>query len=163
MEITRMTDEMKNAITLSFRGETLHLVSDMYSANDQTCLKLETLEGHPYMTCTMNLDDELNDNVVWIKDYSENTGILELLVRRGVLVANGVRQKNGHTEFIQCVIRNEALEQLGMEQAPVSEATEGEDTKVTPPGMGDTGPGVDAETPTADVKETFTFPSKESD
>lgn len=47
-------------------------------------------DGEPVAACTVNLPDEpLGDGEVFIKDYAENAGMTEFLVKEGVIQLTG--------------------------------------------------------------------------
>ena len=56
-------------------------------ANGRTALVLvDALDGSPIATASVNLPDvELAEDEVCIKDYSENEGMLDALVREGIV------------------------------------------------------------------------------
>jgi hypothetical protein len=63
-------------------------------ANGQTAIKLfDMSDGLPFAVATVSVDDQLLEDEVAIKDYSENEGILDSLIEAGVI-------DNPH-EFIQ--------------------------------------------------------------
>lgn len=64
-------------------------------ANGRTAIQLDDVnEGCPYATATVNIDHVLlADNEVLIKDYSENEGMLDFLVKNNIVTPtpNGVQ------------------------------------------------------------------------
>lgn len=53
------------------------------------CL-IDADDGEPVATCTVNLPDEpLDDGEVFIKDYAENLGMTQFLVKEGVVQLTG--------------------------------------------------------------------------
>lgn len=60
-------------------------------------------DGELVLTATVNLPDEdLEDNEVFIKDYSENDGILEVLVNAGIIEDTGKRVRSGFVTIPVC-------------------------------------------------------------
>jgi hypothetical protein len=64
-------------------------------ANGRTAIHIDdAIEGYPYATATVNIDHVLlADNEVLIKDYSENEGMLDFLIRNNIVTPtpNGVQ------------------------------------------------------------------------
>lgn len=62
----------------------LYLQTKKYVSGN-TCLNLIDARDHfPYMCATVNVDG-LRENEVAIKNYSENEGILPILIREGIV------------------------------------------------------------------------------
>lgn len=63
--------------------------------NGRTAVQINSaMDGHPYAVATVNMPDVLlADNEVLIKDYSENEGILDFLIRNNIVTPtpNGVQ------------------------------------------------------------------------
>lgn len=63
--------------------------------NDRIAIQLnDATDGHPYAVATVNMPDVLlADNEVLIKDYSENEGVLDFLIRNNIVTPtpNGVQ------------------------------------------------------------------------
>jgi len=54
--------------------------------NKRTAIKLMNAEEGPIATASVNLPDEpMADNEIGIKDYSENEGMLEVLMEAGIV------------------------------------------------------------------------------
>jgi len=78
---------VKNIIMkqIKWNGKELEAFFEKYKSG-HTCIKLQTKDGEPYATATINDPDaDLLDNEVIIKNYSENEGILEALEDAGIL------------------------------------------------------------------------------
>lgn len=60
---------------------------ERYSNNKRVCLKLiDEDDGMEVVTATTNLPDiQLDENEVIIKNYSENEGVLQALIKAGVV------------------------------------------------------------------------------
>ena len=73
-----------------------------YPAGQALALIIESLDGEPLMTASVNLVDEhLADNEVAIKDWSENEGIRECLEKLGVI---GPVKRSVKTGFVTATI-----------------------------------------------------------
>jgi hypothetical protein len=76
----------------------LKLIKTNYSGNNRIALKLVSIEDNePWFTVTVNLPEEpLDDNCVFIKDFSENEGILDCMVKAGVIELTGRLVETGY-------------------------------------------------------------------
>lgn len=54
-------------------------------------------DGEPVSTCTVNTDDD--PSLVLIKDYSENEGMLNFLIKQGIVKDTGKRITSGYAEI----------------------------------------------------------------
>lgn len=77
-------------------GQTRDVVIQLHKySNDRPVIQLiDAEDGEPYATATVNVPDVLLlDNEVLIKDYSENEGMLDFLVRNNIVTPtqNGVQ------------------------------------------------------------------------
>jgi len=72
-------------------------------ANGRTAIKLYDSEhGDPIATATVNLPDEtLPDNHVFIKNWSENEGILDCLVKANYIKPTGRTVNTGFVTAIE--------------------------------------------------------------
>jgi len=87
---------------VKFRGENLNVVFGKYP-NGRTAIRLMDEFGCPYATATVNLpDDELGEGEVFIKDYSENTGVLSALVDAGIISESKEKASSGFVEVDRC-------------------------------------------------------------
>lgn len=59
-------------------------------SNGQRAILLETLDGEPWATVTCAVSQPIPDGCVAIKDYSENEGLLAVLIDSGILEPNPV-------------------------------------------------------------------------
>ncbi len=69
---------------MTINGVKVKAVFQQYM-NGRTAIELIEIEsGEPYAMASVNLDDEeLKEDEICIKDYSENEGVLDLLVDAG--------------------------------------------------------------------------------
>jgi len=70
-----------------FCGSRCYLRFDKYTHGDGVRMELRDVDDHyPVATCTVNVPSaDLSPNEVFIKDYSENEGVLDYLVSEGVV------------------------------------------------------------------------------
>lgn len=73
---------------ITFNNTVCTLVFSKYQNNNRTSLQLiEKETGHPYMTASVNMPDiYLSDDMICIKNYSENEGILDVLIDAQILL-----------------------------------------------------------------------------
>lgn len=72
-------------------------------ANGQTRIQLyDVMDGMPYATATVVVDDILNTDEVAIKDYSENDGILESLIEAGIVSEPIAYKRSGFIQIPIC-------------------------------------------------------------
>lgn len=75
--------------TLKFKGETLIIEKSRYD-NGRIAIRITDDEGFPYMMATVNVPRvDLPKNHTFIKNYSENSGILAALEKQGFVKATG--------------------------------------------------------------------------
>ena len=74
-----------------------------YSFGNRKGIQLYELSGQPFITASTNLPDaELGQDEVFIKTWTENEGILEFLIKNGIVSDTGRRQPTGFTEAAVC-------------------------------------------------------------
>ena len=75
-------------MTVTINNTECTLVFSRYQSNERTSLQLMELEtGEPYMTASVNMPDIwLSDDMICIKNYSENEGILGVLIDAQILL-----------------------------------------------------------------------------
>lgn len=73
---------------ITFNNTACTLVFSKYQNNNRTSLQLIEVEtGEPYMTASVNMPDiYLSDDMICIKNYSENEGILDVLIDAHILL-----------------------------------------------------------------------------
>lgn len=84
--------------TINFKdayGGTYTLKLEIYKYwNNQIAIQLTDVEDNaPYMVATCCIEDELKEDEVCIKNYSENEGILECLIENKI-ISQPIRQVN---------------------------------------------------------------------
>ncbi|WP_442638158.1 hypothetical protein [Rossellomorea marisflavi] len=66
---------------LVYKGAVVSLELAKYAHNNQKAMTFSDEEGIPYFVATLCVEDKLEDDEVAIKDYSENSGVLEWLIK----------------------------------------------------------------------------------
>lgn len=72
---------------LVYNGDKVKLFLGKYMEPQNNALFMETIDGDPHTTCSVNIDTEepLEEDVVLIKDYSENEGMMDFLLENRVI------------------------------------------------------------------------------
>jgi hypothetical protein len=84
---------------------TLYLSKRTYPQSGNVRLDLIDAADHcPYMTCTVYLKGLAKDEVA-IKNYSENEGVLSLLVKEGVVLAPHRYELSGYVKIPVCKLK----------------------------------------------------------
>ncbi len=82
-----------------------------YPHNGQHALRLVDFEdGSPIATATACIDYDFEANETAIKDYSENEGMLDTLIREGFVTDTGKRFQSGFVEIPIVTLTPKALE-----------------------------------------------------
>lgn len=70
---------------------------------------IDVNDNQPYATATTNIPDALLlDNEVFVKDYSENEGVLEFLTTNNIVVPTDKWVTTGHVDVQVCVLNPES-------------------------------------------------------
>lgn len=96
---------------VEFLGEKCRVDTGVY-ANGRLAIRLTIEEtGEPMATATVNVPDcTLDEDEVLIKDWSENEGMVDALVKAGIVVDTGVTWPCGFTHANVCrVVDMDAL------------------------------------------------------
>lgn len=96
------------AYETTYKGEKVFLEVGKYG-NGQLAIQMLDEQGLPYTVPTVALMEPLNENELAIKDYSENTGMLDWMMKEGIV---GEPVRYVQTGFVQvpiCPITDEAL------------------------------------------------------
>jgi hypothetical protein len=73
---------------VQFGNYSCHVVFSAYQDNDNTAIQLvDVRDGLPVATATINPGTKMKKELVAIKDYSENEGMLEALTNAGIVSA----------------------------------------------------------------------------
>lgn len=67
-------------------------------ANGRLAIRLvDATDGQPVATCTVNLPNQvLEDGEIFVKDYSENAGMMDFLEENGIAKRTGVEIGAGY-------------------------------------------------------------------
>jgi len=89
--IDRMNAE-KQFSKIKFKEWTCYVVATYYTTEDRKAILLiDTDDNQSVAVATVNMSGyPCKDNQVYIKNYSENTGILECLIDHGILLSQPV-------------------------------------------------------------------------
>lgn len=82
----------------TFSNETSEVTIEkkMYSNGRTSLMLMDFEDGFPYATATVDIPHvDLKEREVIIKDYSENTGMLEFLVKNNIVKETGKVVKSG--------------------------------------------------------------------
>jgi hypothetical protein len=78
------------------------IVKETRYNNGRPCLQLFDSEGFPYATATINVSkEELDTELAVIKDYSENEGMYEFLLRHNIV---SLPMSHYETGFVSCPV-----------------------------------------------------------
>jgi hypothetical protein len=62
-----------------------YFVPSRYRSNNNLALQIQSEDEGPICVCTVNPNEKLSDDVICIKDYSENEGMAEFLKNMGII------------------------------------------------------------------------------
>ena len=100
---------MRTIKQVNYKGEECLLKQNFYQ-NGRIALFLVSVEGELISTCTTNIPEiPLDDDEVFIKDYSENEGILEFLVKEGIVKDTGQVLLSGYVKIPVCRLQKNAI------------------------------------------------------
>lgn len=87
-----------------FAGFDCNVYELQYAGNGRTALGLfDKADGQPVATATVNLPgDDIEDGFVFIKDYSENAGILDALVEAKIIGPAVSTVRSGYVKISVC-------------------------------------------------------------
>ena len=99
--------------TVQFREWTCHVILDRYQ-NGRIALSLvDANNGEPVATATCNIPElPLEDHEVFIKDYSENEGMLATLEKAGIVRNTGQYVTSGFVKIPVCELLIDPTELL---------------------------------------------------
>lgn len=102
---------MKQKI-IKFKDWDCVIVKHRYQDNNRIALQLIDAEnGEPIAMATVNLPqiEDIEPNTVFIKDYSENDGMLKTLVDNKIVKYKGIKVNTGFVTIPVCEIIHESL------------------------------------------------------
>ncbi len=91
---------MQITVNTNYINEEIKLEFGHYS-NDSVAIRGFTLQEEPVFTATVMLDEKPTEGCVFLKGWSENEGIPEVLVKAGVVEFTGRKVKTGYCEAIE--------------------------------------------------------------
>lgn len=81
--------------------------------NGNTAIQLfDKIDGEPIAVATINLGDKLPENQAYIKDYSENEGMLDSLEEAGIITKILDWQQTGYVIVPLCELDLEKIGEL---------------------------------------------------
>lgn len=95
---------MKTLKRVNYKGSDCWLIQSQYGYGGSPALQLiDAQDGEPVATCTVNMPDyNLAEGEICIKDYSENEGMLDFLVKEGIVEDTGKRLQSGYVTIPVC-------------------------------------------------------------
>lgn len=100
-----MPDKRKILFFFRYRDENLVMIEGEYSNNGRKAFYVEDEFGENYCTLSVNIPNiPLDDECVFIKNYSENEEIYNFLKNRGFLAPTGVYVSSGFVSIPECFI-----------------------------------------------------------
>ncbi len=94
---------MKTIKKVKYKSYECVLVSSRYHHGNRVSLQLIDVSGEPVAVCSVNLpDDYLGENEIFIKDYSENAGMADFLVKEGIVELTGETVQTGYVSVPKC-------------------------------------------------------------
>ncbi len=104
---------MEKRLTCTFLGTTCVVRFARYRDTGHVAIRLEDPEGMPFATATVNAPDVfLEGDEVLIKNWSENEGILDALVRAGIVKVTPMRVTVGRAVAPVCKLTGLARARL---------------------------------------------------
>ena len=99
---------MEDQQTILFDGQELTLQWGSYAMTNHNSLQLVTAEGEPFMTASTDVEHvELEPDEILIKNYSQNEGILPVLIKAGIVAKPHESVSSGYVEKIDiCQVIN---------------------------------------------------------
>lgn len=83
----------------------------MYGNGNIALQLIDEVDHSPVATATVNIDDDLPINQAYIKDYSENEGMLLALIEAGVVISVIEHKRQGFVDFPLCLLDLSVLKQ----------------------------------------------------
>ncbi len=78
------------------------LLLTKYVSNGVLALLLTNEEGERELTCSVNLRNPPAEGCLWIKDYSENEGVLEALIEADIVRMTDRTERSGYSVLYEC-------------------------------------------------------------
>lgn len=109
------------AAAVAWHGRAFSIAVTRYLSNDNLCLVLLSATGDVECKVTVNVGN-LPDGSMYIKNYSENAGILPILVARGFVRDTGQSIANGSSVFRLCEVTQKLADVTGCPMLPTTDA-----------------------------------------
>ena len=93
----------------NFKGTDCTIQQDIYPSTENLAITLVDLEGYVMCRATINGPHPLARDLAYIKDYSENAGMLTFLQNIGIVKKVLAHHVMGYVEVPLCVIDLEML------------------------------------------------------
>ena len=91
---------------IKFNGFTGLLQEAEYFNGRKALMLVDSFEFEPIATCTVNVPDEpIEEGEVFIKNYSENTGMTDTLVEAGVIEPPHRKFPSGFVQIEVCKLK----------------------------------------------------------
>lgn len=101
---------------VNFNNEKCKVKIGLY-ANGRLAIQLVDDEYRPFATSTVNLPDkELEEGCVYIKDYSENEGMVEALKDAGIIEEVVDQEISGFVTIPECKLTQEFIEKYELKE-----------------------------------------------
>lgn len=97
--------------TIKFKSCECFIETSMYSNNDRLAIVLcDNTDGEMIAVATVNLPhSHLPDDHVFIKDYSENEGIMNILINAGIIDSPTLYVPSGYVQIPMCKLHPEVM------------------------------------------------------
>jgi hypothetical protein len=87
--------------TISFNDDIVSISIEQYEVDGSLSIQLIDEDGCPYLTASVHVPG-LGQDEVAIKDYSENEGILDVLVQAGIVSKPHRQVSSGYVNIPVC-------------------------------------------------------------
>lgn len=95
---------------LVYKGDLVSLELAKYAHNNQKAMAFNDEDGIPYFVATLCVDDKLEDDEVAIKDYAENTGVLDWMIANNFVYPPHNQIFSGYVVIPICRLTQGAIE-----------------------------------------------------
>lgn len=101
--------------TIMFGGYECYLRLDNYSDNNNTAIMLvDKFDYECVAMVTVNLNSKLPEDRAYIKNYSENTGILEVLIKKNIVKDIEGYVQEGYVTIPRVILNMELLKKISI-------------------------------------------------
>ena len=74
---------------MKYNEEDVFVMGTLHVSNGTSALMIMSKDGTPMARATVNLEDDIDDDIVYIKDYAENKGVYKTLTEGNIVEATG--------------------------------------------------------------------------